>query len=112
LVPYDSNFFDPEELKVQIVNGQVAKILPKKTGRGQCNGSTIGMFKIGARASSTMFNELDRMMAHDAQRRHWFESVLNEVFGKVCFRPRDIVGFKWVEIDTKEDLQKAQGFRF
>lgn len=110
LVPYDSGFFDPEELKLRAAGGRAMEILPKRTGKGACNGSTIGMFKLGPAASRTMFDVLEDLMKDSEQRRHWFEHALNVVLKKTRFHPLDIVGFKWVEIDIKEDIDKADGF--
>ena len=112
IVPYDSTFFDLEELKLKISSGRAAEILPKRTGKGACAGSTMGMFRLGQRASSVIFRELDRTMASTDERQHWFEHVLNTVLRKVRFEPLDIAGFKWVEIDTKDDISKAKGFVF
>jgi len=112
IVPHDSGFFDPEELKLRAAGGRAMEILPKKTGEGECDGATIGMFKLGPTASRTMFDVLEGLMKDRKQRRHWFEHALNVVLKKTRFHSLDIAGFKWVEIDTKEDLEKAQLFRF
>jgi choline kinase len=112
VVPFDSTFFDEEELKIKIEDGRASKIMPKKTGKGECEGSTIGAFKIGARASGVLFKELADLINNKSEKRQWFEYALNNIFKKSKFSPLDIAGYKWVEIDTIEDLEKARSLNF
>jgi choline kinase len=112
LVPYDSTCFDEEELKIKIDKNAVSGILPKKTGKNDCDGATIGIFKIGSEASRHLFNELEELIDTKQEKKQWFEYALNNIFRRAKFHPLDVADYKWAEIDTIDDLERAKGFDF
>ncbi|EKD26154.1 MAG: nucleotidyl transferase [uncultured bacterium] len=107
--PYDSENFNPEELKVLIKDKLAYKIMPKITGPENSNGSTIGVFKFSAQASTLFFDDMEKTIVKQKKLNEWFEHSLTNIFPKTKFKPLDIKGLKWIEIDDPNDLSLARG---
>jgi len=105
IVPYDSQEFDPEELKIELNNGRPSAILDK--GKRNGDGSTIGMFALSSDASNELFSDIDDHVNKDSEKKQWFEASLDRIFDNVDFKAFDVKEFRWFEIDTKNDLKKA-----
>ena len=72
-------------------------------------GESIGIEKISSATADILFEELETVMAKNYNQRKYYESTYEKLVGnKVPFYCLDITGLKWAEIDTKEDLYKAQ----
>ncbi len=107
IAPIDSQYYDLEELKVKIKDETIAEILPKNASREISNGSTIGIFKFSSLGSKLLFEEIKKIVEQGIKNK-WFEYALNKVLGKIKMHAIDIHGWKWIEIDTLEDIRKAR----
>lgn len=105
IIPYDSTEFDPEELKLKIVDGKPIEILDK--GKKNGDGSTIGMFKFDEITSEKLFSDIESHIEIESEQNQWFESSLDRILPYTKFIPVDVSGQNWAEIDTEDDLKDA-----
>ena len=106
IAPIDSKHYDFEELKIREKKGIVLEILPKNASKEMSNGSTIGIFKFSSIGSKELFSEIENLVEQEVKNK-WFEYALNNIFKRIKMYTLDIHGLKWIEIDTKEDIEKA-----
>jgi choline kinase len=107
LAPIDSGHYDLEELKVKEEKGLITRILPKNASREISDGSTIGIFKFSSKGSKILFNEIKKLVESNVKNK-WFEYALNNILYKIKMYKIDIHGLKWIEVDTIDDIKKAQ----
>lgn len=107
IVPVDSRYYDLESLKIKEKRGMAVEILPKTASKKESNGSTIGMFKFSSKASTILFEEIEKIVKNGITDK-WFEFALNKIFSKTKMNVVDIKGLKWIEVDTYNDVKKAQ----
>lgn len=106
VAPYDSHNFDPEELKLKILNQKAHSIIGKNLPDHLSDGSTIGIFKFTVNDSYALFADMESII-QSGNLNEWFEKSLSNIFMQFDFYPLDISGNLWMEIDNNEDLQKA-----
>lgn len=104
--PYDSANFDLEELKLKIKDDKAYQIMPKKIDEKDSDGSTIGIFKFSKEASNLIFSDMDQVI-QSGKRNEWFEYSLSNIFNQTVFKPINVCGLKWAEIDDENDYEKA-----
>lgn len=107
IAPIDRNYYDHEELKIRGKNGRAIEILPKTALENISDGSTIGMFKFSSEGSRFLFNEIETCIKQNIKNK-WFEYALNNVLKKINMNILDIHEYKWIEVDTIEDIKKAR----
>lgn len=107
IAPMDSKLYDLEKLKVREKNGLVVEILSKTAPKEISDGSTIGIFKFSSEGGRIFFDEIERCVGQGTINK-WFEYSLNNILKKIRMRKLDIHGSRWVEVDTKEDIKRAQ----
>ncbi len=105
VVPFDSGVRDPEALKLELKNGRPFGILDK--GKRNGAGSTIGIFSFDREASSMLFDDIEKNIEFDSEKKQWFESSLARIMKKKTFESIDINGKKWVEVDSVRDIEKG-----
>lgn len=96
-----------EEMKV-LVEGDRVRAFGKGLDPRKSYGESIGMARIGERASSALFDELSR--AHgEGTTNLYYEDVFNHLIetGHVV-KAVDIGACPWIEVDTPEDLARAE----
>lgn len=106
---YDSEAsIDLEEVKVIIKKGGLLHKANKQLPPLTAHGESVGIEKIHAEYSTELFSVLDKLMSHQKNHQHFYERVYEElIFQGKIIHTLDVKGFKWIEIDTKEDLQYA-----
>lgn len=105
----DTNInLEAEEVKVSITqDGKVFEV-GKKLNPNKAHGESIGIEKIGKRASKLLFKELERLMKNPKNHQEYYDDSYTTLVNKgIPFGIVDITGLKWVEIDTQEDYKKA-----
>lgn len=107
VAPIDSLYYDLEELKIREDDGLIKEILPKNASKKISDGSTIGIFKFSSEGGEILFDKIEELVANNI-RNKWFEYALNEILYKIKMHKVDVHGLKWIEIDTMEDIKKAQ----
>ncbi len=100
---------DAEEIKVVIgENNRVVKA-NKTVNPKHAAGESIGIEKISCKTSKLLHAELALMMDDRKNHQEYYEGAYERLIEKnVPFYALDISGLKWIEIDTKEDLIKAE----
>lgn len=98
-----------EEVKVIIrENNQVLEV-SKSISPKSAMGESIGIEKISSTTAGILFEVLEEMMEENYNRKEYYESAYEKLISKdIMFYAVDITGHSWTEIDTKEDLYKAQ----
>ena len=99
---------EAEEIKVVVDDDlrvlQASKSVDPKIALGE----SIGIEKISAATAEKLFDELDKMMAQEANHQEYYEAAYERLMIKdVAFHAVDISGSNWVEIDTREDFATA-----
>ncbi len=107
VAPIDGKHYDLEELKVREKNDLIVEILSKNAPQEMSDGSTIGIFKFSSRGSELFFDEIERCIKTGIKNQ-WFEYALNIILPRIKMYKMDIHGYKWIEIDTLEDVEKAK----
>jgi len=107
VVPIDSKYYDLEELKVRIEDNLVKEILPKNAPKEKSDGSTIGIFKFSPKGSKMLFDEIERCVKQEIKNK-WFEFAVNRILPELRMIPIDIHGLKWIEVDTEDDILRAE----
>lgn len=100
---------DAEEIKV-IIDDQNRIVKANKTlNPKDVVGESIGIEKIDGETAILLFAELKIMMEDGQNYQEYYEAAYERLIKKnVPFYALDISGFKWTEIDTKEDFITAE----
>ena len=103
---------DAEEIKV-IIDSQNKILKANKTVNPKnAVGESIGIEKIGKNTAKLLFQELEEMMKDKKNHQEYYEAAYERLIEKgIAFHALDITGSKWVEIDTKEDLDLAKNMQ-
>ena len=100
---------DAEEIKVVIEDQNRVIKASKSVDPSVAAGESIGIEKIGSETATYLLSELRRMMANGDNHQEYYESAYERLIERhVPFHALDISGLSWTEIDTKDDLDKAQ----
>lgn len=106
IAPVDTSYYDLEELKIREKNRKVTEILPKNAKKDISGGSTIGIFKFSTQGGRIFLDEIKKIV-ENGEKNKWFEYALNKALKKIDMDILDIQGNKWLEIDTTDDIKKA-----
>lgn len=97
-----------EEMKI-LVQGERVRAFGKGLDPSASFGESIGIARIGEKASERLFGELARSI-EDGQTSLYYEDVFNHLIETgTTVGVSDITDLPWIEIDTKEDLDRARG---
>ncbi len=103
----DRNGYLEESMKVTISDsGQICHI-SKKIDEKEYFAVSIDVYRISDSASNVLFEEIETTIVQNKDENSWTEVALDSIFQKTDFSPFIIEG-KWFEIDTLEDLKKAE----
>ena len=96
---------DTEEIKVIVDNQNRILKANKTVNPKDAVGESIGIEKINKETAKLLFKELELMMQDKTNHQEYYEGAYERLIEKnVPFYSLDISGLKWVEIDTREDL--------
>lgn len=99
---------DAETMKVEVADGRVVAI-SKQLDPARCAGEYIGVTKLAATAAARVFDELARFPAEHLTHEyyeHAFHRLTRD--GRLPFGIVDVHHCKVLEIDTVEDLERAE----
>ncbi len=96
-----------EEMKVKIDDGKIVEI-SKEIPAENADGEYIGIARIDARTTLEFFNILKETISIEGE-NVFYESAFQRMIekGKAIFF-ESTRGLPWIEIDTKDDLKKAE----
>lgn len=96
-----------EEMKV-IVEGRGVRAFGKGLPPGESFGESIGIARIGERSTVPLFNELRRVI-ESGNTTLYYEDVFNHLIETgLRVEVADVTDLPWIEIDTPEDLARAE----
>ncbi len=100
---------DAEGVKVIVDESNRILTVNKSVLHKDAAGESIGIEKIDADAGQLLFDELNSMMADPINHQAYYEAAYERLINnQVSFYALDITGYKWVEIDTREDFILAE----
>jgi choline kinase len=100
---------DAEEIKVIIGDDNRVVKASKTVNPKDAAGESIGIEKISRETAKLLLKELQIMMDDKNNYQEYYEGAYERLIDKnIPFHALDISGSKWTEIDTKEDLIKAE----
>ena len=104
-VAVDTSLFNDESMKV-VVQDEVIVDISKKITHDKSFACSIDFYKFSAESSSIFFSEIIRIIEGENNLKDWTEVAMQRLFqsGRLQFKPCDIAGKEWVEIDNYEDL--------
>ncbi len=109
---YDTEFEDDDEpVKVCMVNNQIQEFGKGKFSREKFTsiGESVGFFKIKY-PDTLKFNSVCNTMIAEGKNQQPYEAAIENIIKKKAFnfKPLDITGFPWTEIDFPKDIEKAK----
>lgn len=108
LLPIDTTSSSSgEEMMVGVKNGRILNMARELSGNFDLTGEAIGFYKFDNGACE----ELKRILEENIKLGKYkigYEEILPFLFQKIYFHPFIIGGLKWIEIDFKKDIHKAE----
>ena len=98
---------DEESVKVTGENNNLREIGKKVSDRYFCYGEAVGIIRFSRKGFGVLKENLKRKVAEGDCKVEW-EGILNELSEKIDIEIIDIEDIKWIEIDFKEDYEKAK----
>jgi choline kinase len=91
-------------------DGNIARIGKDADGSGQAMGESIGLARIGGKASRRLFGVTSALLRRGA-RTQYYEAAFQRIIREgTRFAALDVGKSKWMEIDTRWDLRRARVF--
>ena len=108
-VAVDTSLYMDESMKVTIDGEGLIRDIAKGIPANAAFGCSIDFYKFSAQAGNVLFAEIARIVEGEGLLREWTEVAMQRLFqaGHLDFRPCDIAGLNWVEVDNYDDLALA-----
>lgn len=109
LVAVDVGLFNDESMKVSVTDKKNISNIAKNIPEANSFGCSIDFYKISSNSSKILFDEVERIVIKENNKKDWTEVALQRLFldGRLCFDILDVRGLPWVEIDNYDDLALA-----
>lgn len=103
------NNLSMEEIKVSLNNDNSIKEIGKEVSLKNAIGESIGIEKFGHTLSKKLFQLLDKMILEEDQINIFYEAAFQRLIDSdEKIYTEDVGNLKCIELDTPEDLQKAE----
>lgn len=99
--------YDADDMKVQIVNGKVARIgktLPPETVTAE----SIGMILLRGMGGPLFAAAVDSIMRQPRGVSRWFVAAVDDLAARGLVAPLAVAGLDWTEVDYPGDLGRAE----
>tara|TARA_R110002073_G_scaffold25832_3_gene85306 strand:- start:40422 stop:41876 length:1455 start_codon:yes stop_codon:yes gene_type:complete len=108
-IAVDTSVFDDESMKVTVDGDGYITDISKAIKEADAFACSIDFYKFSAASSAIFFAEIGRIVEHEENRKDWTEVAMQRLFRSrgLLFRPCDIAGLDWVEIDNYFDLSRS-----
>lgn len=103
----DKKEYIEESMKITIAASGLINHISKKISEKDYYAVSIDVYRISPSTSNILFDEIESTIIQNKDENSWTEVALDSIFHKTDFRPFIIDG-KWFEIDTHDDLKKAE----
>ena len=95
-----------ESMKVMSRKGRLAKI-SKNIAKADALGTSIDVYKLSCNGGKVFFDKCEMFIREKKQLNLWSEVALEEIMSVIPFFACPLDG-RWIEIDNKDDLLKAE----
>lgn len=108
----DTSGVDDEVIKAELGKDGALVGLGKHIPITNAAGESIGIEKISTETSKILFGTLETIMNEEANWQEYYEYAYDKLIRthKAIFKPVNITGLKWVEMDNIDDYTKAQRY--
>lgn len=106
LIACDKGSYIPESMKIR-VNGEKVVDISKDIFERSAFGVSIDLYKMGFSAVQKLKKIIEGYIYTKKDRTLWTEVSLKDLFKYEIFKPHNIKGKTWVEIDNLDDLALA-----
>ncbi len=108
-VAVDTTTYIDESMKVALGADGYIRDISKAVPPALSHGCSIDFYKFSAASGEVLFDEIARIVEVEGSLHEWTEVAMQRLFqsGRLDFRPCDIAGLAWVEVDNYEDLALA-----
>jgi len=98
--------YDDDDMKV-ILDGWRLLQVGKKLDLDRVNGESIGITRFTQQGADVFRSELERSMRFSSGLDRWYLSAIDVIAQKYVVGACSITGHSWCEIDTQEDVARA-----
>lgn len=106
LVACDKSCYNNESMKI-IANDCRISSISKSIPSEKAYAVSIDLYRLDTNSVKGLVDIIDYYVNVKKELNLWTEVALNDLFKKIDFKPMDISGLKWVEIDNMSDLARA-----
>ena len=105
-IAVDTSLFNDESMKIDVDENGVIVDISKGITEENSFGCSIDFYKFSGQSSSIFFGEMRQIIEGENNLKDWTEVAMQRLMqsGRLHFRPCDISGKPWVEVDNYEDL--------
>lgn len=107
LIAADIGVYIDESMKIEVKNGNVIRI-SKTISQDHSYATSIDLYRLNKHAIIKLFEIIDNKYIKRNILNQWTEVALQDLFTYESFKPFDIQGRRWIEIDTLSDLEAAE----
>ena len=107
-IAVDIGSYDEESMKVTTDSTDRIVTISKETPSDEALGRSLDLYRLGSTSGTHLFDECERIIT-DGSTNQWTEVALQNCFDRDLIQPRavDSRNHEWVEIDTEDDLLRA-----
>ncbi len=106
LIVVDVGSYSEESMKVIENCGRIVSI-SKQINQLDALGCSIDVYKFGSDGGNAFFHHCKKYIEEKKEWNKWSELAINDALNDAVFRVSELNG-KWMEIDTIEDLKRAE----
>ncbi len=105
-IAVDSSVYNGESMKVSVNAQGVITNIAKTISEADAFACSIDFYKFSRESSQVFFAEIERIIETEQNVKDWTEVAMQRLMqeGRLQFKPCDIQGKRWVEVDNYEDL--------
>jgi HAD superfamily hydrolase (TIGR01450 family) len=106
LIAVDTSLFNEESMKISIDETGIINDISKEINKDAAFGCSIDFYKFSQESCEIFFSKISDIIETEENRKDWTEVAMQRLFKyrELKFKPFDISGLKWVEIDNFFDL--------
>ncbi len=97
---------DEEAMKVEVSGGRVAA-MSKEMPPGRAAGENLGIIKLSRPGARALWDSADQVIS-SGELRAWLPHGIHLICGQHPFEALECGEHPWVEVDTAEDLKRAE----
>ncbi len=108
LIAVEPGRYYEESMKVSVDSGGRITALSKTVPKADAFGVSIDVYRLSADGLGVILGLADRLIDGEGQANLWTEVAIHASLPTLVVRPFDIGASPWMEVDTLEDLERAE----